>query len=135
MVESVLCYGSEVWTLKAENLRKLNTVEMDYLRRSAGISKMEHIPNQEIRNIMHAEETVVDRIQIRGLKWFGHLLRMDENRWPQRIFKWTPPGRRKRGRPRRSWNEGMRKAMQRHGLEEEDALNRNRWRLATGRRL
>ena len=32
MVESVACYGSEVWSLKTEEQRKLLALEMDYLR-------------------------------------------------------------------------------------------------------
>ncbi|XP_030768204.1 uncharacterized protein LOC115891784 [Sitophilus oryzae] len=39
LVESVVTYGCEVWTLKAEQKRALNALEMDYLRRSAGVSR------------------------------------------------------------------------------------------------
>jgi hypothetical protein len=31
---------------------------------------------------------------------------MPEERWPAIIHSWIPPGRRKRGRPRRSWRDG-----------------------------
>lgn len=134
LVESVLCYGSEIWTINAEHRRKINTVEMDYLRRSAGISKRDHITNEEIRNKMKAQETVLDRIELGSLKWFGHLMRMEESRWPSRIFRWKPPGRRKKGRPRRSWNEGIRAAMEARGLTAEDAEDRVAWRIGTGRR-
>ena len=34
MVESVACYGCEVWLLKTEEQRKLLTLEMDYLEKS-----------------------------------------------------------------------------------------------------
>ena len=30
---------------------------------------------------MQAEQSILDRIQIRQLKWYGHLLRIDDNRW------------------------------------------------------
>ena len=35
IVESVACYGCEVWLLKTKEQRKLLALEMDYLRRSA----------------------------------------------------------------------------------------------------
>lgn len=133
-VESVLSYGCEVWTLSTEIIRQLNAVEMDYLRRSAGVSRRERITSEEIRRRMHAEDTIINRVERRGLKWFGHLLRMDEQRWPRKIFQWRPPGRGKRGRPRLSWYENMRKAMEHHNLAEEDAQDRNRWRLGVGMR-
>lgn len=50
-VESVLCYGSEIWVMKEEK-RKLLAVEMDYLRKSAGVSRLQRIRNEEIRNRM-----------------------------------------------------------------------------------
>ena len=134
LVESVVTYGCEVWTLKAVQKRALNALEMDYLRRSAGVSKLDRVRNVEIRAKMDATQTIVDRVEQRGLKWFGHLLRMEHQRWPYRIYSWSPPGKRKRGRPRRSWNEAIRRAMEDRNLEEEDVLDRNRWRLGVGMR-
>jgi hypothetical protein len=55
---------------------------MDYLRCSARKSKLERVPNNEIRRIMQAEETVLDRTETRKLRWFGHVMRMPEERWP-----------------------------------------------------
>ncbi|XP_030763703.1 uncharacterized protein LOC115888211 [Sitophilus oryzae] len=107
---------------------------MDYLRRSARVSKLDRVRNVVIRAKMDATQTIVDRVEQRGLKWFGHLLRMEHQRWPYRIYSWSPPGKRKRGRPRRSWNEAIRRAMEDRNLEEEDVLDRNRWRLGVGMR-
>ena len=73
VVESVACYGCEVW-LKTEEQRKLLALEMDYLRRSARVSRLQKIPNTAIRNKMQAEQSILDRIQRRQLKWYGHLL-------------------------------------------------------------
>lgn len=134
MVESVLCYGSEVWTMTAETRRRINTVQMDYLRRSALVSKLDRITNDEIRRIMRAPEPVVDKIDRKALKWFGHLMRMGDERWPKRVFKWKSPGKNKRGRPRRSWNENIRRTMAERNLEEDQALDREAWRKGTGTR-
>jgi hypothetical protein len=50
--------------------------------RSARKSKLERVPNEEIRRIMQTEETVLDRIEAIKLRWFGHVMRMPEERWP-----------------------------------------------------
>ncbi|XP_071644241.1 uncharacterized protein [Temnothorax longispinosus] len=134
MVEAVLCYGCEVWSLNADTRRRINAVEMDYLRRGAGVSRLSRVKNEEVRNRMEAEKTIIERIEKRQLCWFGHLMRMSEDRWPQRLYKWTPPGTRKRERPRRSWNEGMGDAMRARRLSEEDTQDRRGWRLGTGKR-
>jgi hypothetical protein len=64
---------------------------------SARKSKLERVPNEEIRRIMQAEETVLDRIEARRLRWFGHVMRMPKERWPAIIHLQIPLGRRKRG--------------------------------------
>jgi hypothetical protein len=86
--------------------------EMDYLRRSARKLKMQRVPKEEIRRIMQAEETVLDRIEIRRLRWFGHVMRMPEERWPAIIHSWISVGRRddldSHGRmaSQRQWKKG-----------------------------
>jgi hypothetical protein len=66
-VESVLCYGCETWIINEQYKRIINAVEMDYLRRSARVSRLEHISNEEIRKRMDAEESAIKRIQKRRL--------------------------------------------------------------------
>jgi hypothetical protein len=39
------------------------------------------------------------RVEEKQLVWYGHLQRMSEERWPKKIWEWTPLGRRRRGRP------------------------------------
>ena len=54
MVASVACYGGEVWLLKTEEQRKLLALGMDYIRRSARVSRLHKIPNTAIRSKMQA---------------------------------------------------------------------------------
>ena len=65
---------------------------------------------------MQAEQSILDRIQRRQLKWFSRVLKMEDNRWTKKIYQWTPHGRRS-GRPQKSWkkpNDGLREK-QKHG--------------------
>jgi len=43
-------------------------------------------------------------------------------------MKWSPPGRRKRGRPKLAWAEEIRGLMEEKGLREEDWNDRDRWK-------
>lgn len=94
-----LCYGCETWACNNKIKGKLNASETNYLRRNAGISRLSRPINEKVRVKMKAQETVPDIINKRWLIWFGHLLIMPDRRWPKRLFHWTLPGRRKRGRP------------------------------------
>jgi hypothetical protein len=53
---------------------------------------------------------------------------MEEGRLPKQVMKWSPPRRRKRGRPKLTREEGIRGQMEEKGLEEEDWNDRDEWR-------
>jgi hypothetical protein len=95
---------------------------------------LEIVPNEEIRRIVQAEEIVLDRTEARKLRWFGHVMRMPEEKWPAIIHSWIPPGRRKRGRPRWSRRDGVTEAMKIRCMGGEDAQDRILWRRGLGRR-
>ncbi|XP_030763131.1 uncharacterized protein LOC115887773 [Sitophilus oryzae] len=107
---------------------------MDYWRRSARKSKREQITNNKVREIMGAEHTIVDDIRTKQLIWFGHVQRMPDHRIPKEILLWTPRGRNKRGRPRRSWREGVDKELENREIPDDLWLNRQEWRLGVGKR-
>jgi len=46
----------------------------------------------------------------------------------QKVMKRRQPGRRKRGRPKLTWAEGIRELMGEKGLMEEDWNDRGNWR-------
>jgi hypothetical protein len=52
---------------------------------------------------------------------------MGEGRLPKEVLKWRLPGRRKRGRPKLNWTEGIRGMMEGKGLREEDWNDRSEW--------
>ena len=46
-------------------------------------------------------ETIVSAMRLR---WYGHVVRMPDNRLPRFLVDWKPNyGKRSRGRPRKSW--------------------------------
>ncbi|XP_045464709.1 uncharacterized protein LOC123673965 [Harmonia axyridis] len=134
IVKSIVTYSSEVWPIKAKTEKMLMATEMDFWRRSAGRSRTERIRNERIREIMGVKSNIVNDIRTKQLIWFGHVQRMPDNRIPKKIFKWTPQGRRRRGRPRKSWREGVDKEMRDTDLGEELWRDRAEWRLEIGRR-
>ena len=68
------------------------------------------------------------RVKTKELQWYGHVHRMEKGRLPKEVMKWRPPGRRKRGRPKLTWAEGIRGLMGEKGLMEEDWNDRSNWR-------
>ena len=75
-----------------------------------------------------------DIIEKKRLHWYGHVKRMPEERIAKLIMELVPLERRKRGRPRRTWMEGVQAAMKTRNLETGLWRNREEWRLVSGRR-
>jgi hypothetical protein len=50
-------------------------------------------------------------VKTKQLQRYGHVQRMEEGRVPTEVMKWRTTGRRKRGRPKLTWAEGIRGLM------------------------
>jgi len=71
---------------------------------------------------MNVTRSLLDDIKTKQLKCYGNVQRMEEGRLPKNVMKWSPPGRRKRGRLRATWAEGIR------GLLGEKELIEDKWK-------
>ena len=83
------------------------------MRRILRVYWQDHISNAEVSR-WTGINNIVDEVKRRRWSWLGHALRMDKSRLPHAALKWTPSGKRKRGRPlgiwRRTVDEEMREA-------------------------
>ena len=89
---SVVLYSSETWTMNKSTQRKLESFHTSCVRRILCFSYMEKVTNEEVlaRSRM---STLSAMIMIKRLKWFGHVLRMNDDRLALRAFTWEPTER------------------------------------------
>ena len=64
------------------------------------------ITNQELREL-YRDPDIVGDIKMKRLEWIGHVLRMERGRTARRILEEKPAGRRKVGRQRLRWLDGV----------------------------
>jgi hypothetical protein len=107
---------------------------MDALRRSARISKLVRKSNEYIRGKKDAQDMILDKITRKQLIWYSHVERMDPTRLAKIMIHWKPEGRKKRGRPRRTWKGGIYTAMSGRDMRMGGWNNRRQWNMAVGRR-
>ena len=62
------------------------------------------------------------------LRWYGHVLRKDDDDWVKKCMEYEVEGSRPRGRPKRTWKEVVREDCQARKLNKEDAMDRCKWR-------
>ncbi|CAH0395324.1 unnamed protein product [Bemisia tabaci] len=129
IVKSIKLYGSEVWPFTKRTQEMLRVTEMDFWRRSAGISRRDHVRNKRIRQVMKVEKDIVHDIMSRQLCWYRHVQRMSEERLPKQVLDWIPPGKKRRGRTVKGWRQGVDEEMLRRQLPDNLWEDRHMWRL------
>ena len=97
-------YGSETWTIKASDARRITAAEMKYIRRTAGYTWTDYKTNAQIAK----EPPILDKLLEYKRSWIQHVNRMHRNRLPRVMKHYSPTGRRSHGRPLKrlldTWN-------------------------------
>ena len=66
-------------------------------------------------------------LQQNRLRWYGHVLRKDDDDWVKKCMEHEVEGSRPRGRPKKTWKEAVREDCQARKLNKEDAVDRCKW--------
>jgi hypothetical protein len=90
--------------------------------------------NEYIRGKMDAQDMILDDITRKQLIWFGHVERIDPKRLPKIMIHWKPEGREKRGRPWRTWKDGIYRTMSERDLRMGEWNNRRQRNMKIRRR-
>jgi len=108
-------YGAEAWMLTKKEEQALVIFERKIFRRICGPKyengEWKSRTNRELEE-MSKGENVVKWMKGQRISWLGHLVRMEEDRMPKRIFTQELEGARRRGRPRKGWKEEVERDLQ-----------------------
>jgi len=95
-------------------------------------SRREKIRNEKTREELGVDETIVEKITKRRLRWFGHVTRMTEQRLPNAALHGHIEGKRSRGRQRKTWIDNIKEDLRERGTSltgvRETIRNREVWR-------
>lgn len=101
----VLLYGCQTWAPTQRDYSRLDSTQMQLLRSTCGISRLQKIRNKVIRSKFGGQELASQKAKKLKWRWAGHVGRMDEERWAKRTTAWTPQESKKRGRQRKKWDD------------------------------
>ena len=102
-VMTILLYGCEVWNTTKAQMKRFEVFHQRCLRRILRVKWFNRVSNVDILNRarINSIETFIAAMRLR---WYGHVVRMPDERLPKYLINWTPKhGKRSRGRPRQSW--------------------------------
>jgi hypothetical protein len=88
----VLLYGSQTWTTKARDAKRITAAEMKYMR-TAGYTWTDYKTNTQIAKELKITP-VFDKLLAYKRNWIQHVNRMPRNRLPRVTKRYSPTGRR-----------------------------------------
>ena len=127
-----ILYGCETWSLNAKVRRRMEVLEMDGLRSACNLRRIDRVRNERIKQLCNWEKGVVLRMEQGVLRWFGHVIRMNDGRIAKKVFDSNVEGDRGRGRPKWRWMDGVRVVLGNRNLSLEEGMraaeDRNVWK-------
>jgi hypothetical protein len=118
----ILLFGSETWALTEKQIEQLERVYSGCLRQMLNVRVSDRHRLVDIR-AMCGTVSLADHLAASCLRWFGHVMRMDEGRIPHVALHSTLHGvtKRPRGRPPMKWQTRVLKHLQQHELPTSTA--------------
>ena len=132
-ITPIFLYNSELWTLTKTLENQIDSFHRRILRSHVlNIRWPKIVKNEDLYEKTKLEPWST-KIEKKRMKWFGHLMRLDENTPARKALKVALIKlKRPRGRPKLTWIELMRKQLQANNLTWEEASDlakdRKEWR-------
>ena len=135
-VISVLLYGCSTWKMTEADEHQLDVFLHTCLRRILRIYWPTRVSNEEVRRIAGVDKAS-SLVRQRRWRYIGHMLRKGNDDNQRVALRWTPTGKRKRGRPKETWRRTVERERHALGLSSWDeaaavAHDRPRWRTLIG---
>jgi hypothetical protein len=125
-VWSTVLYGSETWTIRKADERRLEAFEMWTWRRMEKIKWTDKVSNKKVLEKVGEERQLIRTIRKRKSNWIGHILRGEGI--IRQALEGTVKGRTAKGRRRMKLVDELKRGVTYAELKVH-ALDREQWRL------
>ena len=123
-----MMYGLETVAVTKKQVKEMEVAEMKMLRFTMGVTRKDKIRNEHIRSTVKVERLGMKMREDR-LRWYGHVMRRDQEYVGRKIMEMELPGKRRRGRPKRRFLDVVKEDMKEVGVKEMDIEDRKMWRM------
>ena len=97
-VHSMLMYGAETWAMKAGVFQRLQATMRRMLRMICRVTMKDMVESTVIALSVGVDDSE-EQLRQKRLRWFGHIVRRDEEVEIKKVLELKIDGWRKRGRP------------------------------------
>ena len=127
VVRPAMVFGLETVVVTKKHVKEMEVAEMKMLRFSMGVRRKDKIRNEYIRSTVKVERLGMKMREGR-LRWYGHVMRRDQEYVGRKMIEMELLGKRKRGRPKRRFLNLVKEDMREFGAKDTDVENRTVWR-------
>ena len=111
-----------------DEVEEMEVAEMKMLRFAMGVTRKDKIRNEYIRSTVKVERLGMKMREGR-LRWYGHVMRRDQEYVGRKMMEMELPGKRKRGRPKKRFLDVVKEDIEEVGAKETDIEDRKMWRM------
>ena len=122
-----MVYSLETVVVTKKQVVEMEVAEMKMLRFAMGVTKKDKIKNKYIRRRVKVERLGLKMSEGR-LRWYGYVMRRDQDYLGRKMMEMELPGKRKRGRPKRKFLNLVKEDMGEVGAKETDVKSRTVWK-------
>ena len=128
VVRPAMVYGLETVAVTKKQVEEMEVAETKMLRFAMGVTRKDKIRNEYIRSTVKVERLGIKMRESR-LRWYGHVMRRDQEYVGRKMMEMELPGKRRRGRPKRRFVDVVKEDMGKVGTKETDVEDRKVWRM------
>ena len=123
VVRLAIMYRLETVAVKKKQVKEMEVAEMKMLRFAMGVTRKDKIRNEHIRSTVKVERLGMKMREDR-LRWYGHVMRRDQEYVGRKMMEMELPGKKKKGRPKRRFLYVVKEDVGEVDAKETDVKNR-----------
>ena len=97
----------------------LRRAERAMIRRICGVRLCDRKRSDELASMIGLPQDIITLVEQSRLRWYGHVMRREEDNGIRRVLDWKVDGTRPKGRPNLTWDAVVKRDMKKNCMEEE----------------
>ena len=125
VVRPAMVYGLETVAVTKKQVEEMEVTEMKMLRFAMGVTRKDKIRNEYIRSTVKIERLGMKMREGRlRLRWYGHVMRRDQEYVGRKMMEMESPGKRRKGIPKKRFLDVVKEDIRKVGAKEMDVEDR-----------
>ena len=104
----------------------LRRTERAMVRSICGVKLVDRKKKEELMEMLDLKKTLDRMAKANGVRWYGHVIKRDDDNILKKAMMLEVNGKRKRGRPKMTWKRQVEESAKKVGIKIEEAADRTR---------